>query len=142
LAVTLLLAGCRFGSHAQATIRTSRSASWSVHAGIRGRHHRAVLGNRMGQILGKQIVWRTGPAPPRTWLPNSSLARQRTVHAVLPDPPTSPMRDQSQHVFRHCQGFAPVALVNAVTGHPGGASVLAVNTVQELIAYAKSKPAS
>ncbi len=95
-----------------------------------------------GKFSGSRLWWRTGPAPPRTWLPNSSLARQRMAtrcscrdSANIANAAINPNLS-----FDIAKDFAPIALVNAVTVilvvHPS----IAVNNVQELIAYAKSKP--
>ena len=101
-----------------------------------------VLGNRMGQILGQQIVVenKTGAgsnlaaefvarAPKdgyTLFLPGSANIANATINSNLP--------------FDIVKDFAPIGLVNAaaviLVVHPS----LAVNNVQELIALAKSKP--
>ena len=101
-----------------------------------------VLGNRMGQILGQQIVVenKTGAgsnlaaefvarAPKdgyTLFLPGSANIANATINPNLP--------------FDIVKDFAPIGLVNAaaviLVVHPS----LAVNNVQELIALAKSKP--
>ena len=127
----------------RAIIRTSRSASWSAFtpgsvADITAR----VLGNRMGQILGQQVVVENKPgagsnlaaefvarAPKdgyTLFLPGSANVANAAINPNLP--------------FDIAKDFAPIALVNAVAVilvvHPS----LGVNNVQELIALAKSKP--
>ncbi len=101
-----------------------------------------VLGNRMGQILGQQIVVenRLGAA--------SNLAAEFVARApkdgytlFLPGSANIANAAINPNLsFDIAKDFAPIALVNAVTVilvvHPS----IAVNNVQELIAYVKSKP--
>ncbi len=101
-----------------------------------------VLGNRMGQILGQQIVVESKPgagsniaaefvarAPKdgyTLFLPGSANIANAAINPNLP--------------FDIAKDFAPIALVSAVAVilvvHPS----VAANNVQELIALAKSKP--
>jgi tripartite-type tricarboxylate transporter receptor subunit TctC len=101
-----------------------------------------VLGNRMGQILGQQIVVENRPgagsnlaaefvarAPKdgyALFLPGSANIANAAINPNLP--------------FDIIKDFAPIALVNAaaviLVVHPS----LGINNVQELIALAKSKP--
>ena len=102
-----------------------------------------VLGNRMSQTLGQQVVVeseaRRGLAISR---PNSSHARRRTAtRCFSAPPPTSPTRRVNPNLpFDFAKDFAPIALVSTaaviLVVHPS----VGVNSVQELIALAKSKP--
>jgi tripartite-type tricarboxylate transporter receptor subunit TctC len=101
-----------------------------------------VLGNRMGQILGQQIVVenRAGAA---SNLAAEFVARSAKDGYTLFLPGSANIANAAINPnlsFDIAKDFAPIALVNAVTVilavHPS----IAVNNVQELIAYAKSKP--
>lgn len=101
-----------------------------------------VLGNRMGQILGQQIVVENRPGAASNlaaefvvrapkdgytlFLPGSANIANAAINPNLP--------------FDIAKDLAPIALVNAaaviLVVHPS----IAVNNVQELIALAKSKP--
>jgi tripartite-type tricarboxylate transporter receptor subunit TctC len=101
-----------------------------------------VLGNRMGQILGQQIVVENKPGAASNlaaefvaratkdgyalFLAGSANIANAAINPNLP--------------FDIAKDFAPIALVNAaaviLVVHPS----IAVNNVQELIALAKSKP--
>ena len=101
-----------------------------------------VLGSRMGQILGQSVVVENKPGAgsnlaaefvarsPKDgytlFLPGSANIANAAINPSLP--------------FDIIKDFAPIGLVNAVSVilvvHPS----LGVNNVQELIAYAKSKP--
>jgi len=101
-----------------------------------------VLGNRMGQILGQQIVVENRPGAA------SNLAAEFVVRApkdgyTLFLPGSANIANSAINPnlsFDIAKDFAPIALVNSVTVilvvHPS----IAVNNVQELIAYVKSKP--
>ena len=115
--------------------RVSRRARWPTS---RAR----VLGNRMGQILGQQVVVENKPgagsniaaeyvarAPKdgyTLFLPGSANIANAAINPKLP--------------FDIIKDFAPIALVNTaaviLVVHPS----LGVNSVKELIALAKSKP--
>src|SRR3954464_5981800 len=101
-----------------------------------------VLGNRMGQLLGQQVVVENkvgagsnsaaeyGARSPKDgytlFLPGSANIANAAINSKLP--------------FDIIKDFAPIALVNAASVilvvHPS----LEVKNVQELIALAKSKP--
>lgn len=101
-----------------------------------------VLGNRMGQILGQQVVIENKPGAA------SNLAAEYVARApkdgytlFLPGSVNANNAAMMSNLsFDIVKDFAPVALVNEVAVilvvHPS----VGVNTVQELIALAKSKP--
>ena len=101
-----------------------------------------VLGNRMGQILGQQIVVENRPGAASN-LAAEFVARAPKDGYTLFLPGSANIANAAINPnlsFDIAKDFAPIALVNAVTVilvvHPS----IAVNNVQELIAYAKSKP--
>ena len=101
-----------------------------------------VLGNRMGQILGQQMVVENRPGAASN-LAAEFVARAPKDGYTLFLPGSANIANAAINPnlsFDIAKDFAPIALVNAVTVilvvHPS----IAVNNVQELIAYAKSKP--
>src|SRR5215212_12171135 len=101
-----------------------------------------VLGNRMGQILGQQIVVENRPGAASN-LAAEFVARAPKDGYTLFLPGSANIANAAINPnlsFDIAKDFAPIALVNAVTVilvvHPS----IAVNNVQELIVYAKSKP--
>src|SRR6185369_2410675 len=101
-----------------------------------------VLGNRMGQILGQSVVVENKPGAGSN-LAAEFVARSPKDGYTLFLPGSANIANAAINPnlsFDIAKDFAPIALVNAVTVilvvHPS----IAVNNVQELIAYAKSKP--
>src|SRR5436190_8127211 len=101
-----------------------------------------VLGNRTGQILGQQVVVENRPGAASN-LAAEFVARAPKDGYTLFLPGSANIANAAINPnlsFDIAKDFAPIALVNAVTVilvvHPS----IAVNNVQELIAYAKSKP--
>jgi tripartite-type tricarboxylate transporter receptor subunit TctC len=101
-----------------------------------------VLGNRMGQILGQQIVVENKPGAASNLAaefvaraPKDGYALFLAGSANIANAAINPNLP-----FDIAKDFAPIALVNAaaviLVVHPS----IAVNNVQELIALAKSKP--
>ncbi len=101
-----------------------------------------VLGNRMGQILGQQVVVENRPGAASN-LAAEFVARAPKDGYTLFLPGSANIANAAINPnlsFDIAKDFAPIALVNAVTVilvvHPS----IGVNNVQELIALAKSKP--
>ena len=102
-----------------------------------------VLANRMSQILGQQVVVESKPGAASTsplissrispkdgytiFQVNSAIITNAAINAKMP--------------FDLVKDFVPIALVNAVTVVLVVPPTLGVNSVKELIALAKSKPA-
>jgi tripartite-type tricarboxylate transporter receptor subunit TctC len=101
-----------------------------------------ILGNRMTQSLGQQVIVESKPGAASTIAaefvahsPKDGYTIFQVNSAIITNAATN-----SKIRFNLVKDFAPVALVNAVTVvlvvHPS----LGVNSVRELIALAKSKP--
>ena len=84
-----------------------------------------VLGNRMGQILGQQIVVENRPGAASN-LAAEFVARAPKDGYTLFLPGSANIANAAINPnlsFDIAKDFAPIALVNAVDGHPGGASL-------------------
>jgi tripartite-type tricarboxylate transporter receptor subunit TctC len=101
-----------------------------------------VVANRMGQILGQQIVVETKPGAAAAiaadyvaHAPKDGYTLFQINSAVLTNTIINP-----KLAFDIARDFAPVALMNTVAVALVVPPAIGVNSVQELIALAKSKP--